>query len=298
MLADGLVLMEGSLERMLYKLHIWALQSSSHANVIHSLGTTSKVNGTRSLAIWHQRLCHLNYPTILAMDRTKAISGMILQNKHVPDLCKGCVLGKNHRHSFDTPPFRKPSSTPGYLIHVDICGPMAHVSLGGALYYLLFKDDFSGYWYIFCIAEKTDALRCLQDVYHEIFRENGNHLQIFRTDGSGEFTSKNFEAYLSQQGIRHKITAPYRPEQNGFCERDNRTIMESVCSILHTSGFPPSFWAEACHTVVYTLNQTGSRLIPGNTPFTPSHGFKPSLEHLRIFGCHAYAYIEKNIVIN
>lgn len=67
--------------------------------------------------------------------------------------------------------------------------------------------------------------------------------------------------------------------------------MESIRSFLHTSGFPLSFWAEACHTVVYTLNHTGSRLIPGNNLLL-WYGFKPSLEHLRIFGCHAYAYIE------
>ena len=170
---------------------------------------------------------------------------------------------------------------------------MAHVSLGGALYYLLFKDDFSGYRYIFCIAEKTDTLRYFQDVYHDIFRDTGNHLQILRTDGGGKFTSKRFEAYLSQQGVRHEVTAPYSPKQNGFCERDNMTIMEGVRSLLHTSGFPLTFWAEACHTMVYTLNRTGSRLIPGQTPYTLWYGVKPSLEHLRVFGCQVYAYIEK-----
>lgn len=45
--------------------------------------------------------------------------------------------------------------------------------------------------------------------------------------------------------------------------------------------------------MVYTLNRTGSRLIPGNTPFTLWYGFKPSLEHFRVFGCQVYAYIEK-----
>ena len=69
---------------------------------------------------------------------------------------------------------------------------MAHVSLGGALYYLLFKDDYSGYEYIFCLAEKSAALRCFQDVYSNIFRDTGHHMQIFRTDGGGEFTSKRF----------------------------------------------------------------------------------------------------------
>ena len=278
MLADGKVLMEGSLEGMLYKLHVRALPSS-HANVIHSMGTSSKQDGTRSLAIWHRRLCHLNYPTILAMDRTEAVTGMFLQNKQIPEFCEGCVLGKSHRRTFPSSPIRTPASTPGYRIHADLCGPMAHVSLGGALYYLLFKDDYSGFRYIFCLAEKADALRCFQEVCSDIFRDTGHHMEIFRTDGGGEFTSKKFQECLSQKGLRHEVTAPYSPEQNGFCERDNRTIMESVRSLLHTSGFPLSFWGEACHTAVYTLNRTGSRLIPGSTPFTLWYGVKPSLEH-------------------
>lgn len=94
MLSNGVVVMEGSLEDMLYKLHIRALPPSSHAQVIQSVGTSSKLDGTRSLAIWHQRLCHLSYPTILAMDRTEAVNGMILQNKRIPEFCQGCVLEK------------------------------------------------------------------------------------------------------------------------------------------------------------------------------------------------------------
>ena len=60
--------------------------------------------------------------------------------------------------------------------------------------------------------------------------------------------------------------------------------MESVCSLLHTSAFPLSFWVEACHMVVYTLNCIGSRLIPGNTHFTFWYGFKPSWA--RLLGSH------------
>ena len=146
MLADGIVLMEGSLEGMLYRLHIKAIASSPHANLILSLGTGSIADGTRSLEIWHKWLCHLNYPTILAnMDRSDAVTGMILQNRHIPTFCEGCVLGKSHRYSFLSQSPRISSQIPGYLIHADICGPMAQASLGGAFYYLLFKDDHSGF---------------------------------------------------------------------------------------------------------------------------------------------------------
>lgn len=160
MLDNGVVLMEGTLQGMLYKLHIRAIPSSPQVSLIRSLGTSSTADATRSLETWHQRLCHLNYQTIMAMARTEAVAGMILQNKHTPEFCVGCVLGKSHRHSFVSESPRIPSSVPGYLVHADICGPMAHASLGGALYYLLFKDDHSGFRYIFCITEKTEAFCC------------------------------------------------------------------------------------------------------------------------------------------
>ena len=131
MIIDGVVLMEGSLEGMLSTLHIRALQPPPHAQVIQSIGTNSKQDGTPSLAIWHQRLCHISYPKILAMDRTEAITSMTLQNKTIPDFCRSCVLGKSHRHFFPSQPTRTPSSILGYQMHANICGPMAHESLGG-----------------------------------------------------------------------------------------------------------------------------------------------------------------------
>jgi hypothetical protein len=144
-LFDGVVLMEGSLEGMLYKLHIRALLPSSHAQVIQSIGTSSKQDGTRTLAIWHQRLCHIHYPTILAMERTEAVTCMILQNKNIPEFCRGCVLGKSHRHAFISQPIRTPASIPGYQVHADICGPMAHVSLGGAFIISFSKTIIQGF---------------------------------------------------------------------------------------------------------------------------------------------------------
>lgn len=111
------------------------------------------------------------------------------------------------------------------------------------------------------------AFCCFQDVYNEVFCDTGNYMQIFHTDEGGEFNKEKFQEYLSQKGIRHIITRPYSPEQNDFCEQDNHTVMESVWSLLHSSGYPLSFWAEDCHTTVYTLNRTSSQSIPGNTPF-------------------------------
>ena len=81
--------------------------------------------------------------------------------------------------------------------------------------------------------------------------------------------------------------------KTGVTERDNRTIVECVRTTLHSSGFPLSFTGEATNIVVYILNQTGSRVFPGTTPFERWFGFKPSVEHLKILACESYVHVPK-----
>ena len=44
----------------------------------------------------------------------------------------------------------------------DVCGPMSVKSLGGACYYVLFKDDHSGYRYVYFIKKKSEVFSCFQ----------------------------------------------------------------------------------------------------------------------------------------
>lgn len=72
--------------------------------------------------------------------------------------------------------------------------------------------------------------------------------------------------------------------------------MDDVRSVLHTSGIPLSFWGEACQTMVCTLNRVASRTLDHQIPFFYLWcSEKPSVEHLRIFGCRLYAHIDKQI---
>lgn len=84
---------------------------------------------------------------------------------------------------------------------------------------------------------------------------------------------------------------PYNPEQNGAAERENRTVMESVRTILHASNLELKFWAEAINTVIYMLNSTGTSSVKHVTPHELWHNRKPQLKNLRIFGKKVYAHI-------
>ena len=54
-------------------------------------------------------------------------------------------------------------------------------------------------------------------------KSTGKRLKVLRTDNGGEFTSEEFKRYLKTEGIRHELTVPKTPEQNGVAERMNRT---------------------------------------------------------------------------
>ena len=61
-------------------------------------------------------------------------------------------------------------------------------------------------------------------------------IRTFRTDNGGEYTSSQFENYLKAEGIRHKLTVPKTPQQNGVAEQLNRTLVEMVRSMLLDSN--------------------------------------------------------------
>lgn len=119
-------------------------------------------------------------------------------------------------------------------------------------------------------------------------------VKTLRSDNGGEYTSKKFEAYLKSEGIRHECTIPKTPEQNGVAERLNRTLDESSRSMLLDAKLSQKFWAEAVSTVVYLKNRCPTKAIEGMTPYEAWHGEKPKVDHLRVFGCDAYAHIPKD----
>ncbi len=91
--------------------------------------------------------------------------------------------------------------------------------------------------------------------------ETGRKLKVLRTDGGGEYTSTEFGRYLEKAGVNHELTIPQTPEQNGVAERMNRTLMESVRSLLADSGLSKEFWGEALSTATYLRNLSPSRVI-------------------------------------
>ena len=93
-----------------------------------------------------------------------------------------------------------------------------------------------------------------------------NRIKTLRLDNGGEYTSKEFEAFCKEAGIKRELTTPYNPQQNGVAERKNRTIMEAVKTMIHDQDLPMHLWAKAARTVVYVQNRLSHNGLEFKTP--------------------------------
>jgi hypothetical protein len=73
----------------------------------------------------------------------------------------------------------------------------------------------------------------------------------------------------------------------------NRTLMEKARSMLNGAKLVQEFWAEAVGTACYLVNRSPSLALDDKTPHEIWSGKKPSLQHLRVFGCDAYVHVPK-----
>jgi hypothetical protein len=55
--------------------------------------------------------------------------------------------------------------------------------------------------------------------------------------------------------------------------------------LLKSKNLPGEFWGDAVTTAVYLLNHAPTKSLQGRTPYEARYNRKPSVHHLRTFGC-------------
>ena len=88
------------------------------------------------------------------------------------------------------------------------------------------------------------------------------------------------------------MSTPY--PQNGVVERFNHALVELLQSMLNGAKLPHKFWADTLSTTAYLQNRSPTKSVLRMIPFEAWTDKRPNVEHLRIFGCTAYAHILKD----
>jgi len=240
---------------------------------------------------WHYRFGHLNMASLRKMANENIVYGLKSINKSIDlkgDICETCAKSK-----LSVKPFPKAAENRENevlsLIHTDICGPMNKQSAGGARYFATFIDDYSRYTFVYFLKTRDQILNAFKDFVVFAERQCGKKIKAVRSDNGREYVSRDFENFMSENGIKRQLTVPYTPQQNGVAERANRTLVEMARSMLVHSGTNESLWGEAVRTAAYLRNRSETKALNCKTPYEVWTGKKPIVSHLRIFGSKAIA---------
>jgi transposase InsO family protein len=204
--------------------------------------------------------------------------------------CNICLVGKHSRSAFKSG-LKMRAKHVLHVVHSDICGPIEVPTYSGNIYFITFVDEYSRMLWLYLIKLKSDALEVSKKFKVLAKKQSGMKLKILRIDGGGEYTSRDFETYCTNQGIIHEVTSPYTPQHNGLAERRNRSLLDMTRSMLKETKLPHEFWGEAVNIAAYILNKCPTKKMNDKVPEEIWSGRKPSISRLKVFGSICYKHV-------
>ena len=161
-------------------------------------------------------------------------------------------------------------------------------------YWISFTDDASQYHCCWLLHKKSEAFDAFKHYKAWAEKQTGKALKLLQGDKGGEYMSNEWEQYMLEHGIERQHTARATPQQNGVAERTNHILDKGVASLLSDSHLPAQFWGEALSCFLHALNLSPSVAVSEKMPIEAFYGCKPSVSHLCVFGCWAYAHVQKD----
>jgi transposase InsO family protein len=94
------------------------------------------------------------------------------------------------------------------LLHMDLFGPIAYISIGGSKYYLVIVDDYSCFTWVFFLQEKCQTHETLKRFLRRAQNEFGLRIKKIRSDNGTEFKNSQIEGLIEEEGIKHEFPLP------------------------------------------------------------------------------------------
>lgn len=235
----------------------------------------------KSLLFWHQALGHCNVEDILKLAKKGDI---YISDPNSKLACETCVLGKMSDFRNRQPDAK--AKQPLEKVHLDLAGPIDPAAREGFKYVLICVDDHTGINCVYFLKNKSDTPKAFQKYLADL--SPFGQVKCVRTDGGGEFISTEFKNILVSNKIRHELSSPFSPHQNGTAERQWRTLFDMARCLLIDSGLPKMLWSYAIMISCYIRNRCYSNRL-SKTPFEALTGKKPDFEKMQIFGQTCFA---------
>jgi len=266
---------------------IWVSTQPLHLNNINQINTNNEINYTNmkiheKLKLWHRRLAHFNI---------KSIQNKLLYTNINTSKCPLCIESK-----IKNKPYKESKSFTHHifeLIHMDLIGPLPDSTYGNK-YLLTILDDFSRYGWTLFIKNKSDTFSEFYNWFTNVKNRYNTRIKYIRTDNGTEFVNSKFKNFCSSYGIKHQLTIPYNPQQNGRAERFNGTLINSAKTLLNDAKLSHQFWQDAIDTSNYIKNRLPHKGNRNKIPYETLNKTKVDYSNIRVFGCKVFFYLPKN----
>ncbi|GKD71120.1 retrovirus-related pol polyprotein from transposon TNT 1-94, partial [Tanacetum coccineum] len=243
--------------------------------------------------LWHKRLAHLNFKTINKLEKQNLVVGLpsLVYSKDKP--CSSCGKGKHHRANFKTKQTFSIKKCLHFL-HMDLFGPVTPRSINHEKYTLVIIDEYSRYTWVYFLKKKSQTHESIMSFIKRVENQNDIKVKQLKTNNGTEYKNSILVKFYNEKGISQNFSSSYTPEQNGFAERKNRTLIEAARTMLSGSVFSKQYWTEAVATACYTQNRSTIVKRYLKTPYEIFHKRIPNISFLHVFGCLVYIHNRKD----
>jgi transposase InsO family protein len=224
------------------------LEGHYHDNLpILKLEPITQQSHLSNAELLHKSLGHVSYGQI----RNKL--GIPVK---APKICKSCAVVKitkasfKHRTSAASRPFKE--------LHLDLIGPIYPMSHKKHRYILTIVDSNTRFCAAIPLTNKSETYLRLTRAIDVEAKRFGYYPLVLHSDRGTEFTNAALRKYCEEHIIRQRYSDAYTPQQNGLAERFNRTILESLRTIILDAGLRQNLWNKVLSASTLTLNQIPS----------------------------------------
>jgi hypothetical protein len=161
--------------------------------------------------LWHRRLTHVDMRNLHKLQKDGHILGLTNIAFKKDRLYRACQAGKQvgtHHHAKNIMTTTRPLE----MLHMDLFGLIAYISIGGNKYDLVIIDDYSRFTWVFFLQDKSETQEVLKKFLRRAQNEFDAKVKKIRSDNSTEFKNTQVENFLDEEGIKHEFLAPYTPQ--------------------------------------------------------------------------------------
>lgn len=158
-------------------------------------------------------------------------------------------------------------------------------AIGGTKYVQVYNDDASGLTRVFKMKKKSEFITTLRKFCVQV-----GVPKVLRHDNALEQISKEVNEFCEKHHIKRQLTCYHSSLQNALAERRIYTLENIARTLILHMRVPTRFFFYALKTAAHLLCRRPDT-VRKKSPLEICTGEKPSIAHLKVFGCLAFISI-------